>query len=369
MLSMPVAAVSTPDVNDSTAQKATTLKMQPGNTGLSVNTSTSTETQGTNGFMLPKNQTLFQKETMQKAPSFQLKEWTGKQAAYETNVQYDYAGGASQNIGNGQNQKIDENYLDVRHTFMRHTLLAFLAQGGLEYQHMGFDAPNDALVPDRLDMVYADIALDSRWSEKDLLHIEGRPGFYTDFRGAGWNGINSPLDVGYTRVVSDNFQWVLGFNYNSWRSSRFLGAPGFRWQINDRWKIKVYMPKPDIEYYARPDLTLTLGGDFRGESYRLGPHFGDATGHPSLNNALVDYQEARFGPGFSWNVRPLIEINFMAGYMAGRQFYFHDNGYTLNSSGGPFVSIAVHALFKLPGNPLVIPQRNNVSIHNIFSYF
>jgi hypothetical protein len=314
-------------------------------------------------------QTPFQKETMEQAPSFQAKKWTGKQGAYETNVQYDYVGGGSQNLGNGQNEDIDESYVDIRHEVMRHTLLAFLVQGGVEYQHMGFGAPHDSLVPNRLDSLVGDIAIDFRWSTKDLIHFEGDPGLYTDFEGADLRSFNTPFNIGYTRVVSNNFQWVAGFSLNTWRSSRFLGAGGFRWQINDRWKIKAYLPTPDIEYYARPDLTLTLGADVRGDSYRVGPHFGDAINHPSLDNALVDYQEVRVGPGFSWNVRPLIEINFMAGYMVGRQYNFHNNdGPTLNGSGAPFVSIAVHALFKLPGEPLVIPQRTNISIHNIFSY-
>jgi len=129
----------------------------------------------------------------------------------------------------------------------------------------------------------------------------------------------------------------------------------------------MYMPQPDIEYTARPDLTLTFGADIRGETYRVGPHFGDARGVPSVNSSIVDYQEVRVGPGFSWNVRPLIEINFMAGYMAGRQFDFH-NGPTLNGSGTPFVSVGVHALFKLPGEELAIPQRNQVSFHDILNF-
>jgi len=329
----------------------------------------SSTTSAVGDFSAHGSQTPFQKEAMKASPSFQAKRWTGTLGAYETNVEYDYVGGASQNLGIGQNGRLHEQAVDVQQTFMRHTLLLFLAQGGFEYQHLGFDAPAGTLVPNRLDSLYGDIALDTHWSEKDLLHIEGRPGFYTDFQGGGWNAINAPIDVGYTRVVSDSFQWVLGFNYNSWRSSRFLGAPGFRWQINDRWKVKAYMPTPDIEYYARPDLTLTLGGDFRGESYRVGPHFGNSVGQPGLNSALVDYQEVRIGPGFSWNVRPLIEINLMAGYMEGRQYDFHNGGVVLRGSGSPFVSLAVHALFKFPGEPLVIPQRTDVSIHNILSYF
>jgi hypothetical protein len=116
-------------------------------------------------------------------------------------------------------------------------------------------------------------------------------------------------------------------------------------------------------------LTLTLVGDFRGVTFRAGPHFGDATGHPELDNALIDYREIRVGPGISWNVRPFVEINLMAGYMEGRQFDFHNNGVVLNGSGSPFVSVAVHALFKFPGVSQVIPERNNVSIHNILGYF
>jgi hypothetical protein len=310
----------------------------------------------------------FQKEAQIKSPSFQQKKWTGTQGAYETNIEYDYVAPASSNEGQGVNHNFNENYLDIRHQMMRHTLLAFLVQGGFEYQHMGFDVPNYALVPDRLDSLVGIVGIDFRWSEKDLLHLEGRPGFYTDWRGASSDAFNTPLDIGYTRVVSPRFQWIVGGSLNTWRGSRLLGAAGFRWQATNRWQIKCYLPQPDIEYKARTDLTLTVGADFRGDTYRVGPHFGDTKGAPALNSALVDYQEIRIGPGFSWNVRPLIEINFMAGYMTGRQYDFHNNGPKLNGSGAPFVNLAVHALFKLPGDNLAIPQRTDVSIHNIFNF-
>src|SRR5437868_5759410 len=61
------------------------------------------------------------KEAAKQSPSFQQKKWTGTQAAYESYVEYDYIGRASQNLGEGHNRNIDENYLDLRHVFMRHT--------------------------------------------------------------------------------------------------------------------------------------------------------------------------------------------------------------------------------------------------------
>src|SRR5262249_38182281 len=157
------------------------------------------------------------------------------------------------------------NYFDLRHVFMRHMLLAFLAQGGFEYQHLGFGVSRDALIPESMDTLALDVGLDARWSEKDLLHVEWHPGFYTDFEGSGLDAVNAPVDIGYTRVVNQKMQWVLGFSYNSWRSMRFLGAAGLRWQVNDRWKLKLFLPNPDIEYAAFPNLTLSFGADIRGE--------------------------------------------------------------------------------------------------------
>ncbi len=315
-----------------------------------------------------KKEAAFQKEAETKSPSFQKKKWTGTQGSYETNIEYDYVGRASGNMGNGTNRNVDESYFDVRHQFMRHTLLAFLVQGGVEYQRMAFGVPNNALVPDKLDNLMGLVGIDFRWSEKDLVHIEGRPGLYTDWQGSGFDAFNSPLDIGYTRVVSDRFQWVVGVSVNTWRRSRILGGAGFRWQMNNRWKLKAYMPSPSIEYVARPDLTLTFGADVRGDTYRVGPHFGSARSRPELNSALVDYQEVRVGPGFSWNIRPTIEVNMMAGYMVGRQFDFHNNAVKLNGSGAPFATLAVHALFKLPGERLSIPQSNRVSIRDVFNF-
>jgi hypothetical protein len=312
----------------------------------------------------------FLKEAQKKSPSFQEKKWTGTQAGFESFLEYNYVGGASQNLGNGHNEKVTEHYADVRHQFLRHTLLAFVVEGGLEYQHQGFSVPNMALIPDRLDEGIANIYIDTRWSENDLLHLQARPGFYTDWGGSGGSAINCPVDIGYTRVTSKRLQWVVGFSWNKWRSTPFLGAAGFRWQMTPRWKLKFYLPQPDIEFAARPDLTLSFGADVRGDSYRVGPKFGDNRGHPEFNNALVDYQEVRVGPGVSWNVRPLIELNLMTGYMVGREFNFHNNpGGQFNSSGGPFVMFQVHWLMKFPGAPLQIPQRNQISVHDLLSYF
>jgi hypothetical protein len=69
--------------------------------------------------------------------------------------------------------------------------------------------------------------------------------------------------------------------------------------------------------------------------------------NPSLNNALVDYREIRVGAGFSWNIKPMIELNMESGYLMDRQFNFHNNGIVLRGGGVPYASLNVHVLFEL----------------------
>jgi hypothetical protein len=85
---------------------------------------------------------------------------------------------------------------------------------------------------------------------------------------------------------------------------------------------------------------------------------------------LVDYQELRAGAGFSWNIKPLLELNFQAGYMMDRAFNYHNNGVLLSSDPSPYVSINVQALFEIwkdhaeeletKNNQFEIPDLNRV---------
>jgi hypothetical protein len=309
-----------------------------------------------------------QKTKEEKAPSFDKHKWTGTQGSFELNSEYNYVSPANQNFGNGTNGKMPEHYFEIRQRLLRRTLLAFLVQAGAEYQHFGFDPPSAAYIPEQLDVLNGFVALDFRWSRKDMLRIQTEPGFYTDFDSASRNSVNAPLAIAYTRVPNKRFQWVLALSLNTWRGEKLLPGGGIRWQINDRWKLKFFMPQPQIEYRARPDLHLFVGGDFRGNTYRVSKDFGTDRGAPALNNALVDYQEIRVGPGFSWNVKPLIELNFQTGYMLGREFDFHNSGVVLRSGKAPFVNLAIHVLLKLPGEEERIPQRNQIRLRDIFKY-
>lgn len=296
------------------------------------------------------------------------KKWTGTKNTFEFNSEYNYVPSGDQTLGNGRNERVPEHYFQVRQQMLRRTMLAFLAQGGLEYEHFAFESPDDSLIPHNLAKVDAFIALDFRWSRKDMLRIQTEPGIYTDFKDVDGNDFNAPVAIAYTRIPNDRLQWVIGLSINTLRSAPVLPGGGIRWQVNDRWKLKFFLPQPAVEYKARPNLHIFAGADFRGATYRVAKHFGDSRGNPALNNALVDYQEIRVGPGFSWNIKPLLELNVQAGYMVGREFDFHNNGQVLRSGKSPYINIGVHWLFKLPGPVEHIPMRQDIRFRDIFKY-
>lgn len=283
-----------------------------------------------------------------RAPSREKITWTEAKTSYEFSTEYDYIGESSTDLGTGPQGNVSEHYSEIHHFFTRHCLRAFLLHGGMDWQRFGFNLPpTTSFVPNELDVLNLYLGIDFRWSRQDMLRVQSRPGFFSDFAGMDSGDFNAPIETAYTRIVSKRFQWALGLSINAWRRIRVLPGGGFRWYINDRWKLKFMLPEPRVEYRARENLHVFMGGDFRGESFRVAHNFGDLRGNSNFNNALVDYQEMRVGAGVSWNIKPLIELNLQSGYLVNRKFDFHNNGLTLHSQGAPYVNLNFQLLFRI----------------------
>jgi len=63
-----------------------------------------------------------------------------------------------------------------------------------------------------------------------------------------------------------------------------------------------------------------VGGDFRGDTYRVSHDFGTRRGNPELDNAIVDFKKIRVGAGFFMEYQTLLEVNLHGGYMVDRAF-------------------------------------------------
>ena len=295
----------------------------------------------------------FGQQAEKQAPSMDQVRWMEAKTSADYNAEYDFVGGP-----------LNEHYTDLRYMYTRRTLLAFLFHGGFEWQRLGFDGRHSLMLPGQLESLNAYLALDFRWSHKDLLRIQSRPGFFSDFEGFDVSDFNAPVDIAYTRIPNYRFQWAIGLSVDTWRRYRVLPGGGFRYHVNDRWQVNMMLPTPQIQYKPLPPLTLFLGADFRGDSYRLARDFGTSHGQPAFDNGVVDYSEIRVGPGFSWNIIPLVELNMQAGVIAERQFDYHNNGLTINNAGAaPFVTLQLHWLFKLTPPEHIGPDIESGRFH------
>jgi hypothetical protein len=292
-----------------------------------------------------------------KSPSKDQVMWTETDVGYDLGAEYSYVGSGKTDFGHGNSGNVSEEYTDIQHTVTRREMLAFLLHGGMEWQRTGLAAPRSLSLPNELDVVNLFLAADFRWSEKSMMRVQFQPGLYTDGNDIDGHDINVPIAIAYTRIPSKKFQWAIGLSINTWRSSRYLPGGGFRYYINDRWKLKFMLPKPQIEYKASDVLHVWIGTDFRGDTYRVSRTFGDRNGNPALNDALLSYQEIRVGTGFSWNIKPLLEFNGEAGWMVDRSFKFGDTGVHSGGNGAPYVGLNIRFLFQLVKDSRPIPAQ------------
>jgi len=293
------------------------------------------------------------------APSKEQVLWTSTHLAYELELENSYIGPTSTSFGGGQKRDITTTYNSVHNNFTTRTFMAFLFTGGVEYDRYGFSGYSGIPVPDSLQALTFPGAIDFRWSNKDMMRVQAVPGFYSDADPMRMSTLNIPYAVAYSRIFSKKFQIGLGVSVNPLRSQRILGGGGFRWQITDRLKLKFLMPRPQIEYRVSKSVHVRAESDFRGDTYRVGPNFGTEHGNPSLNNAIIDYQEIRLGGGFSWNIKPLLELRMDGGMLMDRKFNYHNNDVRSTSGKSPYVMVYIRYMFHIVEDKRSIKRQIN----------
>ncbi len=281
-----------------------------------------------------------------KTPSREQVLWTETDLGYSLESDLSILGKGQTDFGQGRVGDTDGIYSSLRHLATFRKMMAFLLHTGVEWQRIGFGS-DSLFLPHSLNSIDLFLGTDFRWSGKDQIRLQIQPGFYSDLENPTLKDINFPAAIAYTRIPSKKFQWTIGLGINPWRAAKVLPGGGFRWYIHERWKLKFLLPEPIVEYKANDVLHLSVGADFRGETYRLSNRFGSDRGAPELNRALLDYQEIRVGPGFSWNIKPLMEFNGQAGYMLDRSFSFNNNDLRGSSDPVPFVRLNLRILFQI----------------------
>lgn len=267
-------------------------------------------------------------------------------AANEINADAGYVAGSKAHLGSADFGNVTEQnsrvYYAMSHQLEEGTLLRL----GVEWQRFTFGLPVQAPLPNLLQSVSMVLGADLELTDQWLMRVEIEPGVYSDFQDISFDDVNSPLIVGFTYLVDENLQWFFGLSVNPRRSLPILPGAGVRWKFADPWTLMLVFPRPRLEYEVNKNTILYLGGEIKGDTYKVAQNFGNPSGHPSLNNKTVDFTEIRLGAGFSWRVTPGINLEIDGGYMMYRQFDFSSADTSIdNNNLAPYGQITIRGNF------------------------
>ena len=115
-----------------------------------------------------------------KAPSRDMVQWLGSKTSLETTAQYDYVFCRP----NQPRQRTVWPCFGRRSAspsayYLSAACSAFLIRGGVEWERFDFNRSDDAFIPQNLHVVNAYLAMDFRFSYKDMVRIQSRPGLYS----------------------------------------------------------------------------------------------------------------------------------------------------------------------------------------------
>lgn len=204
---------------------------------------------------------------------------------------------------------------------------------GVAYDRYDFGFTGPGFIPGALQSVNLVAGVDLKIRDI-LIRLEAQPGFYGDDVGFNSSTFNIPVVLGFSYLVSKDFQWIGGVSFNPNASNPVMGGVGFRWKMADRWVLNFVPPAPRLEYLASDDLTLYAGGQIINSTFRVNKDFGNIPGY--YTNALVDYTEVRAVPRLSWKVSPKGTFDVELGYMAYRDFDYHKIGDNFQTKSGAF---------------------------------
>ena len=217
---------------------------------------------------------------------------------------------------------------------------------GAEWERFSFGIPDGAPLPDTLQAVNLVIGLDTQLSDSILIRIEAQPGVYNMGFDDLSDDFNAPFVVGGSYIYSPNLQLVLGVSVDIERKYPVLPAGGIRWKMAPQWVLNAVLPTPRLEFEMKSGLTLYAGANLKQSNYRVDDDFGDNTGTPRLNHAVLTYTEVRTGAGIDWKISPVVTLTGEVGYQPYREFDFYRADIRYHQDGGaPYGMISVHGAF------------------------
>lgn len=272
--------------------------------------------------------------------------------SHEFTTENTYVGGGEAKVGNQKFGNVTEINNHINYVASPQLNDNLLLRVGVDYERFSFGLPSTEKrggfylpAPNTLQstslVLGADITINDQW----LMRVEATPGIYSDFYDVSGNDINVPFIIGASYLIDKDLQWFVGASVDLWRDIPVIPGVGVRWKFADQWTLFFVLPKPQLQFEVNERLTLFVGANLKGGSYRVSETFGREHGRSKLDNAIVNYSEVRIGAGASWQALSNLSVNLEGGYVPIRTFDYSRANIRTKVEGAPYVELSATAKF------------------------
>jgi hypothetical protein len=171
--------------------------------------------------------------------------------------------------------------------------------------------------------------------------LESRPGVYFEHDIDG-DDFDAPTNLAVAFELGTNFYGVVGASGSMLRSYPIIPIVGFVWRPSSEWMVRAILPDPRLIYSPSENLSLYVGGELAGGSFRVDD---DRGRQGNLRNAVVTYSEYRATAGVIWRAANC-EFEVGGGYAFQRKFDYHraEEGFATDE-GAPFAKVEIRTAF------------------------
>ena len=149
-----------------------------------------------------------------------------------------------------------------------------------------------------------------------------------------------PWDVFATIPLTKKFFVVVGATGASFYRYPVLPIGGAIWLITERTRLEAVFPKAGLVFNQSEAWEFRLTGELTGGGFHT-----DKGGSSKLNDATLEYYDARAGALVTYSGWKPFDIVLGAGYVFERSFDFHRVGEQLNTGGAPYLKFSIDAEF------------------------
>jgi hypothetical protein len=260
---------------------------------------------------------------------------------HDARLGYSFVGGANTEYLGVDRGDTHENAMRLSYDLGIRSSDAYSWRLGAGWSETWLHAPSTVPLPDRLQAL--NLHFGNRWQFADAwsLLTSVEPGIYHDGHDLRMKDFNCPFYVGAQFRQNEKLNWMFGLRVNVWSSWPVIPGVGVRWQFADQWALNLMFPRPQLEYQLNDQITLSVGSEFRGGTFRVNNNF-------ALANAagqIIDYREVDAGAAVNWKIASKVQMELFGGYSVYRHYEFDKQDVEVDVDPAPTISASLRVQF------------------------